>query len=58
MRIFEVGIENFGLFNDCTIHLSPKMNIIQGENEAGRVHFSPSSAGYFLVLPETKTCSL
>lgn len=36
MRIFEVGIENFGLFNDCIIHLSPKMNIIQGENEAGK----------------------
>ncbi|MDD2430225.1 MAG: AAA family ATPase [Firmicutes bacterium] len=36
MRIREIGIENFGLFNNCKLRLSPNMNIIQGENEAGK----------------------
>ncbi len=36
MKIIEMGVKYFGIFNDFKVNLAPGMNIILGRNEAGK----------------------
>ena len=44
MIIEKIVIKSFGAINDMTLEFSPKINVIEGANEAGKAPLPPLSA--------------